>query len=195
MAGAASKRSRPAFSPPRPKKTNATHSGVTKSKNTAANKNETGRTQKRSRPSKSVSADSDASSEEAESSEAALPDQDQLDNSLDASPEPDFILAEVTHEEANSSTSASIPPDLLQLILHEHFQHTPKSKLAISAKQVISRYVDVFIREAIMRSNSERRGGEGAEDNEDNANAQVLSDQWLEVEHLEKVGAQMCLDF
>ena len=192
MAGASTKRSRPAFSPPRPKKSKASNAAVEKTDDTSS------KITRRSQPTRHSRSSSEArnqSSNAADSSPAPSDDEGDHDHSLDASPEPDFILAEVTHENWDLSKAALVPSDLLHTILHEHFQHMPKPKLAIDAKQLISKYVDVFVREAIMRSDYERHGGERAEDHDNSAIGAIRSDEWLEVEHLEKIGAQMCLDF
>lgn len=114
----------------------------------------------------------------------------------DQSSEPDFILAEVTHEDSSrTSEEAEIPSDLLQRILHEHFQDKTRTKISTGAKGVVAKYIDVFVREAILRADYERQGGEEKGDSTDEGLTRVAADGWLEVEHLEKVGAQMCLDF
>jgi CENP-S associating Centromere protein X len=63
---------------------------------------------------------------------------------------------------------------------------------------MVGKYVEVFVREAIMRASYESReragGGDGGMGKGEGLRA--ASDHgWLEVEDLEKVSAQLCLDF
>ncbi|CAG7988807.1 unnamed protein product [Penicillium olsonii] len=107
------------------------------------------------------------------------------------SQEPDYILAEITTtnpvEDVNSS-DPKIPPKLLTRLLHEHFQND-KTKIAKDANNVVAKYVDVFVREAIARAAFER-----AETN-NNADTRRIGDGFLEVEDLEKMAPQLTMDF
>jgi hypothetical protein len=92
--------------------------------------------------------------------------------------------------------------------LHHHFTHTqflsgqaPKSRgagrkeketrLTSDARQVLGKYVEIFAREAVVRSGLECQGG----DDGDAGGGADKGDGWLEVEHLEKMAPQLVLDF
>jgi hypothetical protein len=77
------------------------------------------------------------------------------------SQEPDYILAEiVTNEESRDIESGepAIPPKLLTKLLHHHFQN-PKTKIAKDANEVAAKYIDIFVREALVRAAYERTEG------------------------------------
>lgn len=82
------------------------------------------------------------------------------------SDEPDYILAEITTtDRADDVTSSepTIPPKLLTRLLHHHFRNE-KVKIAKDANEVVAKYVDIFVREALARAAYERaesQGGEG----------------------------------
>ncbi|KAF7592293.1 hypothetical protein BBP40_000424 [Aspergillus hancockii] len=107
------------------------------------------------------------------------------------SEEPDYILAEITNTgvEENDvlSSEPAIPPKLLTKLVHHHFKKD-KTKLAKDANEVVAKYVDVFVREALARAAFERVEG--------NAGVEVgIGDGFLEVEDLEKMAPQLVLDF
>ncbi|PKY09232.1 hypothetical protein P168DRAFT_301781 [Aspergillus campestris IBT 28561] len=106
-------------------------------------------------------------------------------SSREPSPEPDYILAEITDAQAEAddvlSSEPAIPTKLLTRLLHQHFQN-PKTKVAKEANPVIAKYVDVFVREALARAAYERAEGGGG-------------DGFLEVEDLEKMAPQLTMDF
>ncbi|EXJ61759.1 hypothetical protein A1O7_02189 [Cladophialophora yegresii CBS 114405] len=123
-----------------------------------------------------------------------------------SSPEPDFILAEVTHTDKYTRSKGAkssgvldteeypIPLPLVHRIMHAHFESpTTTTTLSKDAKALMGTYVGVFVKEAIRRCVDEkkervvkrrREGGGGAGDA-----------GWLEVEDLERVGCQLVLDF
>jgi hypothetical protein len=77
------------------------------------------------------------------------------------SQEPDYILAEiVTNEKSRDIESGepAIPPKLLTKLLHHNFQN-PKTKIAKDANEVVAKYVDIFVREALARAAYERTEG------------------------------------
>ena len=93
------------------------------------------------------------------------------------SQEPDYILAEITttHQaEDVTSSDPTIPPKLLTRLLHQHFQND-KTKVAKDANNVVAKYIDVFVREAIARAAYER-----AETN-NHAGGRSVGDGFLEV--------------
>ncbi|QKX61763.1 uncharacterized protein TRUGW13939_08919 [Talaromyces rugulosus] len=109
------------------------------------------------------------------------------------SQEPDYILAEiVTNEKSRDIESGepAIPPKLLTKLLHHHFQN-PKTKIAKDANEVVAKYIDIFVREALARAAYERT--EGNKDTGDGRPS--IMDGFLEVEDLEKLAPQMILDF
>ncbi|GMF76327.1 CENP-S associating centromere protein X-domain-containing protein [Aspergillus flavus] len=107
------------------------------------------------------------------------------------SEEPDYILAEIIHADAEEndilSSEPAIPPKLLTKLVHHHFKGQ-KTKIAKDANEVVAKYVDVFVREALARAAFERaEGGKGVE--------RGVGDGFLEVEDLEKMAPQLVLDF
>lgn len=112
----------------------------------------------------------------------------------DEASEPDMILAEVTRTtnpltSTTSESDASIPVPLLHRIMHEAFADKDRTKLAKDARVLVSKYVEVFVREAIMRSAFER--GE----RDEHLTHGVAEKGWLEVEDLERCAGQLVLDF
>ncbi|KIV95694.1 hypothetical protein PV10_03317 [Exophiala mesophila] len=124
-----------------------------------------------------------------------------------SSPEPDYILAEITHgddgaskstskSKTNSQTGSSdstspIPQGLLHLMLRHNFQNPESTSLSLDARLLLSKYFELFVREGIRRcaaEKSDRFGGAGGSGGGGDAG-------WLEVEDLEKIGVQLCLDF
>ncbi|KAE8419235.1 CENP-S associating centromere protein X-domain-containing protein [Aspergillus pseudocaelatus] len=107
------------------------------------------------------------------------------------SEEPDYILAEIIHADADEndvlSSEPAIPPKLLTKLVHHHFKGQ-KTKIAKDANEVVAKYVDVFVREALARAAFERaEGAKGVE--------RGIGDGFLEVEDLEKMAPQLVLDF
>ncbi|KAL5365509.1 CENP-S associating centromere protein X-domain-containing protein [Aspergillus floccosus] len=104
------------------------------------------------------------------------------------SQEPDYILAEITETDHTTDVALgepTIPPKLLTRLLHHHFQNE-KTKIAKDANEVVAKYVDVFVREALARAAYERSEGGGGSS---------VADGFLEVEDLEKMAPQLALDF
>ncbi|KAJ5205007.1 Histone-fold [Penicillium cinerascens] len=107
------------------------------------------------------------------------------------SEEPDYILAEIitnNQTEDVASSDPKIPPKLLTRLLHHHFQNE-KTKVAKDANEVVAKYVDVFVREAIARAAYERAETDGA------GGGRSIGDGFLEVEDLEKMAPQLTMDF
>lgn len=77
------------------------------------------------------------------------------------SQEPDYILAEIVTNEKSRDIEAgepAIPPKLLTKLLHHHFQN-PKTKIAKDANEIVAKYIDIFVREALARAAYERTEG------------------------------------
>ncbi|KAL4788557.1 CENP-S associating centromere protein X-domain-containing protein [Aspergillus varians] len=100
-----------------------------------------------------------------------------------------YILAEIVHgEPANEdvlSSDPTIPPKLLTKLVQHHFRNE-KTKIAKDANEVVAKYIDVFVREAVARAAFERAEGGGGGG---------VADGFLEVEDLEKMGPQLAMDF
>jgi CENP-S associating Centromere protein X len=186
------KRARPDFNPPRPKG-QKTKGSTLKVKDTEAFK------RKRDRPSKAGASKlthrtSDAASDTGSMSlisgddEAENASDDQSTLQTDASPEPDHVLVEVTHE-ALSGKDHILSLPLLHRIMQEHWQNKDKTKISTDARELVGKYVEVFVREAIMRSAYERN------ERDKEAGGESTGSRWLEVEDLERIAPQLCLDF
>ncbi|OAP64410.1 hypothetical protein AYL99_00382 [Fonsecaea erecta] len=137
---------------------------------------------------------------ESEEEEASLAHDHDLNLS---SPEPDFILAEVsttttggrrtnTTSSPFSSTDPPIPLPLVHRIMHAHFSRPEQTSISSDARQLVGKYVEIFVKEAIRRcvDDKRERAAHGTGDD-----AVVGDTGWLEVEDLERVGVQLCLDF
>ncbi|ODM16240.1 hypothetical protein SI65_08239 [Aspergillus cristatus] len=103
--------------------------------------------------------------------------------------EPNYMLAEIIHGKESEDVTTSdpaIPGKLLTRLLHHNFQNE-KTKIAKDANEVVAKYIDVFVREALARAAYERaEGGVGGGS---------VGDGFLEVEDLEKMAPQLVLDF
>ncbi|RJE20408.1 hypothetical protein PHISCL_07258 [Aspergillus sclerotialis] len=105
--------------------------------------------------------------------------------------EPEYILAEITTHKHNEddilNRAPAIPPKLLTRLLHQHFQNE-KTKITKDANEVVAKYVDTFVREALARAAFERKESNGE-------TGMSGIDGFLEVEDLEKMAPQLVLDF
>ena len=106
--------------------------------------------------------------------------------------EPEFILAEIEHEQpqgvgSSSADEASIPQDLIHRLLHHHFQEKDTTVINTVAKEAVCKYVEVFVREALARSAFMRQEADSADGDR--------GDGFLEVEDLEKCAPLLVLDF
>lgn len=186
----ATKRARPDFEPPRPKKKDT--GKASKPRNSEQSKKKRGRPSKES-TSKATRRRSEGESN-AESASDISDEQDADQSNTEAadsdggSEEPDYILAEVTTEPTGTQDhTLSLP--LIHRIMQEHFKDGEKMKVSVDARELVGKYIEVFVREAIMRSAYERN----ERDKEDGGGG--TSSGWLEVEDLERIAPQLCLDF
>jgi len=131
--------------------------------------------------------DDDDDDDAGESEEADSEDHDRSRPNLNSSPEPDVILAEITTTSTN--TESPIPEQLVHKMLHHHFQKPEKTKISTDARDLVTKYLEVFVREAIMRSAFERQEKNGTE------GGAGAGGGFLEVEDLERAAVQLCLDF
>ncbi|RAO67808.1 uncharacterized protein BHQ10_003820 [Talaromyces amestolkiae] len=172
-------------------KTTTSKSSSSKAKSTAS---KTPASNSRKRKAQSITISSDS-----EDSNASNPgnDSDNEDNhsTRSASPftEPDYILAEIVTTNNKSrnieSDEPGIPPKLLTTILHHHFQNK-KTKITKDANEVVAKYMDIFVREALARAAFERADAANKD-----GSGRYAEDGFLEVEDLEKLAPQMLLDF
>ncbi|KIW11285.1 hypothetical protein PV08_10585 [Exophiala spinifera] len=245
MAPVQSKRSRPAFSPPRPGKSKSTHppkgvntGGIKKSNRTSNGgrvqkpaSSRQPRQKKFSRGSAGIrrayledEADEDddpesdpepeaidrdkteeednddADDQEEDSGEDEGSDDNEEDDTreedderIQSSPEPDFILAEVTHDNPASDVFGPEPAIALPLvhrIMQSHFNQPEKTKLSEDARILVGKYIEIFVKEGIRRCVDEKQEREKSS----GAGARVDSG-WMELEDLERVATQLCMDF
>ncbi|KAJ5581537.1 hypothetical protein N7535_000157 [Penicillium sp. DV-2018c] len=169
------------------KASKSTSSSTSKTKTKPTAQHESTSLGKRPRPGSplpSVLASSESGSESGS-------DESSHSRSRSLSQEPDYILAEITttnQEDDVASSDPKIPSKLLTRLLHHHFQDE-KTKVAKDANNVVAKYVDVFVREAIARAAYERAESDGS------AGARGIGDGFLEVEDLEKMAPQLAMDF
>ncbi|KAI9052203.1 hypothetical protein LZ554_003562 [Drepanopeziza brunnea f. sp. 'monogermtubi'] len=87
---------------------------------------------------------------------------------------------------------ASIPTDLINVLLHSFFKQ-PGSRITKDANAAVARYIETFVREGVARAEWARENGwEG--DGEGGVNAGG-NGGYLEVEDLERAAPQLILDF
>ncbi|KAM0501150.1 hypothetical protein ACHAPB_005243 [Verticillium nonalfalfae] len=94
---------------------------------------------------------------------------------IDSDEEPSRGRAESPPEEAEEPEK-TIPSGLVANLLKEMFARE-ETRMTEGASRAAARYIDVFVREAIARCVHEREGG------------------FLEVDDLEKISAQLLMDF
>jgi hypothetical protein len=131
----------------------------------------------------------EAEEEEEEDEDTAEP------SNLETSPEPDFILAEITHNGKSASDTASeptIPLPLIHRIMQSHFSRPEKTSISADARVLAGKYIEIFVKEGIRRCVDEKKEREKS----GTAGAGAAVDcGWLELEDLERVATQLCMDF
>jgi len=122
-----------------------------------------------------------------------------------SSPEPEFMLVEVIHHDTdrpnrpgkpstNNPTSDGdfpVPLPLIHHIMQSQFTTPEKTSLSRDALSLVGKYVEAFVREGIHRCALDRAEREKA----GCGTGDIADSGWLEVEDLERVGVQLCLDF
>lgn len=83
------------------------------------------------------------------------------------------------------STPDPIPAPLLARLLYENFED-PNTQIQKGAMNLVGKYMEIFVREALARAKNER---------ELSVKAGGISDGFLQVEDLEKLAPQLVLDF
>ncbi|KAI7085511.1 hypothetical protein KC343_g8351 [Hortaea werneckii] len=89
---------------------------------------------------------------------------------------------------SQSSETPGVPQNLLVRLLHENLRDK-KTQIDKNAIQVLDKYIEVFVREAIARTSLSKQ--------ERAASGEILADdaRWLELEDLERVAPGLVLDF
>jgi len=95
---------------------------------------------------------------------------------------------------AESSAVPPIPPKLLTRLLFESFEDK-EMKIGREAMQVVGKYMETFVREALARAVFEREEGGAAAAGGGGGGVGVVGDGWLQVEDLEKLAPGLVLDF
>lgn len=186
------KRNRLPFKPPRQQSSTATGgvskttkpkstsrkstSSTTAGPSTSRRKSTATSTKKRKVP---IESEDDNDDDDGSSEDGAGSGSGSVNGERSQSQEPDYILAEiVTNEKSRDIESGepAIPPNLLTKLLHHHFQN-PKTKIAKDANEVVAKYMDIFVREALARAAYERT--EGNKDTGDGRPS--MADGFLEV--------------
>ena len=98
-------------------------------------------------------------------------------------------LPDAPPEPSQLEDTPSIPQPLLVRLLHEYLADK-STKIDKHAIQVLQKYFEVFVREAIARTSLQKK-----QDAEKGGGVDELDVGWLELEDLEKVAAGMMLDF
>lgn len=89
---------------------------------------------------------------------------------------------------SQSDPTPSIPQPLLLRLLHEAFTDK-NTKIDKHAIQVLQKYMEIFVREAIARAKHAKLEAAGADDESE------LGGTWLDLEDLEKVAPGLLCDF
>ncbi|KAI6819105.1 hypothetical protein KC315_g12406 [Hortaea werneckii] len=89
---------------------------------------------------------------------------------------------------SQSLETPGVPQNLLVRLLHENLRDK-KTQIDKNAIQVLDKYIEVFVREAIARTSLSKQ--------ERAASGEILADdaRWLELEDLERVAPGLVLDF
>ena len=111
---------------------------------------------------------------------------DSSSNAFNSSPPLSPAQAPPRHEPDSSQAHPSTPPALLSRMIHDSFKNQD-TRITKDALTVMEKYIDIFTREALARCVFNKKElvekGESAEDG------------FLEVDDLERIVAQLLLDF
>jgi hypothetical protein len=176
------------FKPPRP---STTTKKITKPKSTAANKLKDKPASKSTKP-KGRTSGSTTFSRPSIASSLALDasDSDEEINDPFATPAPESsreVIDVEMEDSAEEERTENIPEALMSRLLHENYREggTRMTKDSVVAA---TRYMEIFVREAIARAEREAR-------TKQDAKGIGFGDVFLEVEDLEKQAPQLLLDF
>jgi hypothetical protein len=169
--GTATTRKGPQFKPPRPVKAAAQTSAATK-------RASAGTAKKASAPAAAPAPATIISSDEEIEEEDDFDDDDIMQDVIDPPPRPTTP--------PTLSTPNPIPAPLLARLLYENFEG-PNTQIQKGAMNLVGKYMEIFVREAFARAKEERKGSV--------RDGGGIGDGFLQVEDLERVGAQLVLDF
>lgn len=165
----ATSRKGPQFKPPRPVKAAAQPSAAS---NRAGAAKKASASTARPAPLTIISSDEEAEQED------EFDDDDMMQDVIDSPPRPAAPTI--------PATPIAIPAPLLSRLLYENFDD-PNTQIQKGAMDLVGKYMQIFVREAFARAKEQRQ-----------ANVRtggVIGDGFLQVEDLERVGAQLVLDF
>jgi hypothetical protein len=120
------------------------------------------------------------SSDDEQDDDVADDSDDMMDVDVDEAP----ARAKPTPAKSMAATQP-IPAPLLARLLLENFED-PNTQIQKGAMNLTSRYMDIFVREALARAKHERARA---------AKNHGISDGFLQVEDLERLAPQLVLDF
>ena len=72
----------------------------------------------------------------------------------------DVESSEAVAPSATQDPPPTIPPKLLTKLLHHHFEHD-KTRISKDANELVGKYMETFVREALARAAFERSEAEG----------------------------------
>ena len=162
------------FKPPRPVKAPAQASAAAASRAAPASKSKPSA----ARPGFQSASATIISSDNEHDDDVADDSDDMMD--MDETP----ARARPTPAESMAATQP-IPAPLLARLLLENFED-PNTQIQKGAMNLTSRYIDIFVREALARAKHERARA---------AKNDGISDGFLQVEDLERLAPQLVLDF
>lgn len=96
-----------------------------------------------------------------------------------------------------SNRQTSIPPDLINVLLHGFFQHD-NTRMSKDANAAVGRYIETFVREGLTRADYWKKHGweeGGLNGNFEGGEVGGGDGAYLEVEDLERLAPQLILDF
>jgi len=96
-----------------------------------------------------------------------------------------------------SNRQTSIPPDLINVLLHGFFQHD-NTRMSKDANAAVGRYIETFVREGLTRADYWKKHGweeGGLNGNLEGGEVGGEDGAYLEVEDLERLAPQLILDF
>ncbi|KAL6252641.1 hypothetical protein RBB50_000360 [Rhinocladiella similis] len=115
------------------------------------------------------------------------------DERILSSPEPDFILAEVAHDDPAPDVFGPEPAITLPLIhriMQSHFNQPERTKISEDARILVGKYIEIFVKEGIRRCVDDKKDREKS-----SGGGTSMDSGWMELEDLERVATQLCMDF
>lgn len=175
-AAAASRRTGPKFNPPRPVQATTQPSTSERAPAAAPKKSNDSTSRPRFQPAATIISSGDEQEED--------DDEEELDLDSDASMH-DAPTRATARPSASQPTQPPIPAPLLARLLYENFDDKG-TQIQQGAMSLVGSYMDIFVREAFARAKLERDLA---------VQKGSIADGFLQVEDLERVAAQLVLDF